>query len=437
MTTPTTPPSPSGDEQRALLQSATDMLFLLDLEGGLRFANHWPMPGTSGGPLPDTPFTALLPPAERRDFEGALDAVLQDGMPQSFKSILRGPDGDDLPVRIDLNAVFDGAGRLVSVAGQAKDMRELVAARASSTGGLAPLPRDSNSPPGGAALLSEHPSMLLVLRQLESLHDLDDPVLVCGEPGTGKELVARAIHADSKRHGGPFVAVSCVALTDAALTTRLFGRDGHGLAHDAQGGTLYLDQVGTMRRATQARLLTLLRDGRASGRRVDVRVVAASHRDLDELCRSGDLSSELLELLGAIRIQLPPLRLRDSDVSLLVAHALTLVEQETRRRWSMDPKALEVLQRYSWPGNVRELLNVVRAATRGAQGDVLSVSDLPPSIRDGQSGGADDAPVRAMREVERSAIEKALAAASGNRKRAAEILGMPRATFYRRLKQYG
>ncbi len=431
--------TPTSDEQRALLQSATDMLFLLDLEGCLRFANHWPDPRAVHGPEAGEPFAELLPPLNQRDLEGALDAVLQDGMPQSFESVLRSPDGDDLPVRIDLQAVFDDAGHLVSIAGQARDLRELVAARSSSTGGLAPLPRDSNSPPGGAALLSEHPSMLLVLRQLESLQELDDPVLVCGEPGTGKELVARAIHADSDRHTGPFVAVSCVALTDAALTTRLFGRDGRGLVHDADGGTLYLDQVGTMQRATQARLLSLLRTGRAGSDQVDVRVLGASHRDLDELCRSGDLSSELLELLGAIRIQLPPLRLRDSDVPLLVAHALTLVEQETRRRWRMDPKAVETLQRYSWPGNVRELLNVVRATTRGAQGEVLALGDLPPSVRlhEERAAGGEGTPVRAMREVERAAIEQALAAASGNRKRAAEILGMPRATFYRRLKQSG
>jgi DNA-binding NtrC family response regulator len=251
------------------------------------------------------------------------------------------------------------------------------------------------------------------------------------------------------------VAVNCAALPDSLLELELFGESQgalagaqpprRGLVASADGGTLFLDEIGEMGPAMQARLLRVLEDNAvrpagsdgAEGEPVDVRVVAATHRDLEAMAREGRFRHDLLYRLDVVRIELPPLRDRPEDIPLLVEHGLLVVQHETGTKRGIDAAAVEALQQYGWPGNVRELLNVIRRCALQAPGEAIRFEDLPAGIKQVEPAptGGDGQP-RSLREIERDAIVQALKAAGGNKQRAAQILGMPRATFYRRIKQY-
>lgn len=289
-------------------------------------------------------------------------------------------------------------------------------------------------------------------------------VLLFGESGTGKELAARAIHLRSPRASAPFVAINCAAIPEQLQESELFGHERGaftgavsrhaGVFERADGGTLFLDEIGEMSLSTQARMLRVLEArrfvpvGATEEREVDVRLVAATHRDLEAMVAEGSFRQDLLYRLNVIRTELPPLRARSEDIPVLVAHfARTLGEDMGRRIDHIAPDALEVLQRYTWPGNVRELRNVVERALVLGDGAALELDDLPPelalargetptrptSIR-GARAPVHANTVRTLAEVEREAIDLALAATDGNKARAAALLGIDRSTLYRKLK---
>ncbi len=283
-------------------------------------------------------------------------------------------------------------------------------------------------------------------------------VLITGETGTGKELLARAVHDLSGRSGGPFVPVNCAALAEGVLESELFGHvrgaftgaitDRRGLFAAARGGTIFLDEVGDVSLTLQQRLLRVLQErevtpvGAVRAQPVDVRVVAATHRDLEHEIQMGSFREDLFYRLHVFPIDLPPLRERPEDIPLLVEAALTRVRERSPRAGAaaFSPLAMRLLRAHHWPGNVRELFSVVESATIRAGGPRVEAQHLPAAIRDPEARGG---PTQEERykghdpDQEREAILAALDEADGSRARAAELLGMSRTTLWRRMREFG
>ncbi len=284
------------------------------------------------------------------------------------------------------------------------------------------------------------------------------PVLILGESGTGKELVARAIHAESDRAGGPFVAINCAGIPAELIESELFGhasgaftgarQSREGLFMAAQGGTLLLDEIGEMPMDMQAKLLRVLEDGtlRPVGDnrelRPDVRVLAATHRDLESQVREGGFREDLFFRLETFQVVVPPLRERGEDVELLAARLVARFGANRQPPVAgIAPSARALFQRYAFPGNVRELSNALERAVAFCQGDEITAADLPERLR--RTGAAaepaplsglwDDARLPTLEQVERRYIAHVLEALGGNKRRAAQVLGIGRRTLYRRL----
>ncbi len=295
-----------------------------------------------------------------------------------------------------------------------------------------------------------------VLQLAEQVAPTDSTVLVLGESGTGKEVVARYIHELSERSEGPFVSINCGALPETLLESELFGhvkgsftgavRDKEGLFTVARGGTFFLDEIAETAPSTQVKLLRVLQErevlpvGGTEPIPVDVRVIAATNRDLDEEMRNARFRSDLYYRLNVIALHLPPLRERPDDIALLVEACLERLAaergQEPRR---LSQAALEVLLAYGWPGNVRELENVLEHAALVSQGPEISVDALPERVRSPRaspfvSERAHASPT--LDAVERAYILWVLQSEGGNKTRAAEVLGIDPSTLYRKLSRY-
>ncbi len=284
-------------------------------------------------------------------------------------------------------------------------------------------------------------------------------VLITGETGTGKELVAKAVHAHSARRAGPFVAINCAALPDGLLESELFGHvrgaftgavhDRTGLFEAAARGTLFLDEIGDVSPALQLRLLRSIQErevrrvGSVRSTHVDVRIVAATRRDLRQEVAAGRLREDLFYRLNVFPIVLPPLRERPSDIPLLVESALRKIQngRPGNVMLSCSPFAMRILRAHPWPGNVRELLAAVESAAIRADGDRIEAQHLPLEIRTASEPDGVESDARYQAKAsggdERGVILAALEEAEGSRTHAAEILGMGRTTLWRKLKSYG
>jgi len=284
----------------------------------------------------------------------------------------------------------------------------------------------------------------------------DTTVLVTGETGTGKELVARAVHELSPRASSSFIAVNCGALSEGVLESELFGhvkgaftgavRDRAGVFESAHGGTIFLDEVGEMGASVQQRLLRVLQErevtrvGSARPVRVDVRVVAATNRNLAELVETSRFRQDLYYRLAVFPLIVPPLRERRADIPLLIAHTIERLRDRAPdgANLTCSSFAIRLMRNYDWPGNVRELMSVVERAAVDAGFGRIEAQHLPPELRRGSDTGS-EARYRATRsgDDERDAIVAALEQTDGAIARAAELLGMGRTTLWRKLKQYG
>jgi DNA-binding NtrC family response regulator len=253
---------------------------------------------------------------------------------------------------------------------------------------------DGNRSDSTAALVVANPQMIALLATVERVAASEGKVLITGESGVGKDLVARRVHHHSRRAGRPFVAVNCAALTDSLLESELFGhvkgsftgahRDKAGKLLSAHRGTIFLDEVGEMSLRMQAMLLRFLENGEiqavgsdAATTRVDVRVVAATNRNLPELIAAGQFREDLMYRLRVIHLEVPPLRERREDIPPLIMHFV----QCSGRRVTFTESAMQVLVRHRWPGNVRQLHNVIEQAVLLCDGEVVDVDQLPPSVR--------------------------------------------------------
>jgi transcriptional regulator with PAS, ATPase and Fis domain len=283
-------------------------------------------------------------------------------------------------------------------------------------------------------------------------------VLVVGESGTGKEIFAHAIHAAGPRYRRPFVPVDCSAIPRELLESELFGyapgaftgasREGKaGKFELANGGTIFLDEIGEMPLEMQAKLLRVLQErqlirvGGVTPQSVTCSVIAATNRDLETLVAQGRFRRDLLYRLDVIRLEVPALRERPEDIPLLVTHYWEHKSRELGRVAQLSAEALRVLEGYTWPGNVRELVNVVERLLVGSTKPVIEPSDLPSSIQAEGAGRLRRFPLfhlgTVVAEAERRTLDRALRQAQGNRNKAAQLVGLSRASFYRKLKAYG
>ncbi|MDP2959262.1 MAG: sigma-54 dependent transcriptional regulator [Longimicrobiales bacterium] len=296
-----------------------------------------------------------------------------------------------------------------------------------------------------------------VLELAETVAPTDSTVLLSGESGTGKEVVARYIHRLSDRAEKPFFSINCGALPESLLESELFGhlkgsftgavKDKDGLLVAANGGTLFLDEIGEMSAATQVKLLRAIQErevlpvGSTEAKSVDVRIIGATNKDLEEEIRKGTFRSDLYYRLNVIQLRLPPLRERREDVEILARHFLgRLAEREGGEARALSPETLEFLKGYDWPGNVRELENALERAAVVAQGADIEADHLPERVRqrlEVRLVGDAPSPNPTMEVVERAYIQWVLQAEGGNKTRAAEVLGIDPSTLYRKLNRYG
>lgn len=304
------------------------------------------------------------------------------------------------------------------------------------------------------AMVAVSVGMRAVTGQIAAAADSNATVLVLGESGTGKELVARALHVDGKRRNGPFVAVNCGAFSETLLESELFGHEKgsftgaasqrKGAFERANGGTLFLDEVGNSPKSVQVKLLRVLEERelfRVGGQeqiRVDVRVISASNRDLDELVEEGEFREDLLYRLKVVVIRIPPLRERRDDIRPLVDRFIAMACQDHGRHISaVQPDYYRRLEAYDWPGNVRQLRNVVEASVVMTSGQVLTASDVSIGEATKVPGSLSVPEGITLADAEKAILLETLKKCEGNRTISAERLGISRRTIQRKIKDYG
>ncbi len=310
-------------------------------------------------------------------------------------------------------------------------------------------------------ILGKSAAIQKLLEVVEKAAATASTILVTGESGSGKELVARTLHRLSARRDGPFEAVNCAALAEGVVESELFGHvkgaftgaqgDRLGRFELADGGTLFLDEVGELPEPVQAKLLRVLEDGRVRrvgdtrDRQVDVRLVAATHRELGREVKEGRFREDLFFRLNVLAIRVPSLREREEDLALLAEAFLARSSDACGKRLrKLSTEALTLMRRYVWPGNIRELKNAIERMVVLSEREVLSPEDLPPEIRSGVSaaahadtvGGKGYALSLSLDEIEERHIRAVLASLEGNRSQAAAVLGIDRSTLYAKLKKY-
>ncbi|HVW19822.1 MAG TPA: sigma-54 dependent transcriptional regulator [Opitutaceae bacterium] len=310
-----------------------------------------------------------------------------------------------------------------------------------------------------ASIIGNSAALQSVIARVRQAAASKATVLIEGESGTGKELIAQAIHQASPRARGPFVAVHCAALSESLLESEIFGHERGaftgaserriGRFESADGGTLFLDEISEISAATQVKLLRFLetkaveRVGGSKPIELDVRLVAATNRNLEQLVKAGKFREDLFFRLNVVRLVLPPLRERADDIPVLLAHYLKVFADENGGApVTIEPGALRTLQAYPWPGNIRELRNFCENVTVMRRGGSLSEFDLEPKFREGVVPAPGGAPLLALgnqlsvEENEKRILREALIKARGNRTRAAEFMGISRRTLHRKLAQW-
>jgi two-component system response regulator HydG len=307
-------------------------------------------------------------------------------------------------------------------------------------------------------IIGRSPRMKEVFDTLSLVAPTDATVLILGESGTGKELVANSIHHNSPRASQSFIKVSCAALPETLLEGELFGHEKgaftgaiarrEGRFQLAHRGTIFLDEVGEMSVTTQTKLLRVLQEkefeplGSTRTVKADVRVIAASNKDLEREVKEGRFREDLFYRLNVVPVSLPPLRERKDDIPALAAHFFAIYRDKNRKELKdISGKAMDLLTRYDWPGNIRELENGIERAVILARGEIIAPADLPPIIqalsKDREIQGLNLPSGISIQEVEKALILKTLEDTGGNRSRAAEILGINRRTLQNKLKEYG
>jgi DNA-binding NtrC family response regulator len=334
----------------------------------------------------------------------------------------------------------------------ANKVRQAVAQRAMAVE-IARLHAQLNERYGYENIVGKSPALRAVFEKVRLVADTKSTVLIAGESGTGKELIARALHHNSSRRQKPFVPVNCAAIPETLIESELFGHERGaftgaterrtGLFQAANGGTLFIDEIGEMKVGLQSKLLRAIETRRimavGSSREieVDVRLVAATNRDLQDEVKKGTFREDLYYRLKVVEIHLPPLRERPEDIPLLTRFFLDEIARENQRPTrDIAPEALDLLMAYNWPGNVRELRNTLEGIIVLSTRERIEVADLPEHLRQGASAQAVIRHGMTMTEIEREAIRRALEQTAGRRTEAAKILDLSVRTLQRKIKEY-
>ena len=308
--------------------------------------------------------------------------------------------------------------------------------------------RDNGEPRPDTEMIGSSAAMVEVYKLISRAAPTDAPVLIEGESGTGKELVARLIHKNSKRRDGPFVPVDCGSIAAGIMESELFGslrgaftgadRDRLGLIESAKGGTVFLDEIAEVDTGFQLKLLRFLQEkeirplGSPKSRKIDVRVVAATNRELQALVEEGEFRQDLWFRLNVIHVRLPPLRERRSDISILAQHFLRRFNERYQRNVRLSPSGLKSLEEHAWPGNVRQFQHLLERLTILSPVEVLEGDEVAESLRTLEPRRK---PVESLADAEEDQIRKVLAATGGNKTRAAQILHIERKTLYRKIER--
>ena len=303
-------------------------------------------------------------------------------------------------------------------------------------------------------VIGRTPQMFQVYKTIAKVADTRSTILLYGERGTGKELIARSIHYNSRRNDRPFIPVDCASLVENLIESELFGHvrgaftgaqsAKRGLFEEADGGTIFLDEISNLSPAVQTKLLRFLQEhevkrvGGTENIKVDVRIVAATNHPLEPLVKEGRFREDLFDRLNVVTLTLPPLRERKEDIALLANHFLQRFNEENRKTIShIAPEALELLLGYSWPGNVRELEHAIERAVVFSTSPIIASEDLPKKVLEEVKGIEMPPPEKSMtlKELEKKYVLKVLQETGGNKKKASEILGIDRTTLYRILEK--
>jgi DNA-binding NtrC family response regulator len=302
-----------------------------------------------------------------------------------------------------------------------------------------------------SSIIGKSQGMKNVFRMVESIKDSSINVLISGETGTGKEVLANAIHYTSQRHYRPFIPINCAAIPRELLEAELFGYERGaftgavsrriGKFEEANTGTLFLDEIGELELSLQAKILRAIQEkeieriGGSKKIEIDIRLIASTNRDLSEEVKSGNFRPDLYYRLNVVQIKLPPLRERKGDIPLLVTHFIDKFSQrEEKNILSVSPGVMEVFHNYSWPGNLRELENVLERAVVLTKRDVIDLKDIPDEIKK-EDKSTNMKSLKPLKELEIETVMKAIDAFNGNKSKAAKALGITRKALYSRLKQ--
>jgi PAS domain S-box-containing protein len=351
--------------------------------------------------------------------------------------------GNRIPISVSTAVLRDADGKIIGGAETFRDLSEVDALR-----------RELEGRSSVGDLISRSPLMQRVFEVLPAVAASPSTVLILGETGTGKELVAKTIHSLSPRRKGPFIAVSCGALPDTLLESELFGyktgaftgatKDKPGRFALAKGGTLFLDEIGEVSPALQVRLLRVLQErtyeplGATRSETADVRIIVATNRDLAELMRKGGFREDLYYRVNVVRVELPPLRRRKEDIPLLVDQFIQRFNRLQRRSITgLTGEALSLLMAHDWPGNIRELENAIERSFILCDEGPIGIQHLPEELTFRVSGGQSDAIKTARDLLEARTIQNALERNHNNRLAAAKELGIHKSTLFRKIRQLG
>lgn len=453
----------SLESRRTLLDALPEGVAGSDLQGRLTYLSRraLEMAGYASEEelLGKSSFLFIAPEDRERAAEN-LRLALRDGVVRDAEYVLLKKDGSRYPVELSAAVVRDADGKPTGFVALLRDVSERKRAEERNEKlelELTALRRDLREKYGLSGIIAVHPKMRAVCETILAVSSTDATVLVQGETGTGKELVAKAVHYNSRRREGPFVKVDCGALAEGLLESELFGhvkgaftgalRDRPGRFEMADGGTIFLDEIQNLSFALQAKLLRAVQEGRFEKvgsdvtQSADVRIVAATNENLMRLVNEGKFRRDLYYRLNVVSVVLPPLRERLEDLPLLAQHFLKrLAEKHGKSVTGFSNGALARMARYGWPGNVRELENVIEQAVIFCRGDTIQPSDIRlPSTTSSASLKAlapGKSLLQTVREGERRALLEALDEAGGNRRRAAELLGISRSALYKKLKKH-
>ena len=446
----------AGSHRRleTVLDATGDAIAMYDVSGRLAFANRWyeELVGASEGELRRMAPDAVAAYVRQRFRE----PQPEDAAHGSFVVAGAPAEAEQRLLHRSTTEVRDDRGGVVGDLYVYRDVSKVVEAERMKAE-VVRLRGELETTYSFAGLVGAGAGMQQVYRLMQHAVEGDITVLIRGESGTGKELVAKSLHFNSTRKSGPFLVVNCAAVPEMLIESELFGHEEGaftgatrrrvGTFERAVGGTILLDEIGDMQLALQAKLLRVLQEreiqrvGGTDSIAVDVRVIAATNKDLDEAMRAGEFREDLYYRLAGFPIVIPPLRERREDIPLLAEHLLRKHAERLNKPTSgIATAALRLLLQHEWPGNVRELENVIARGVLLETSDVLQADSLPPQLRPGPAARAEPAAGAAallpLAELERRALMQALEASANNVSEAAQALGVSRATLYRKLKRY-